>query len=370
MTDVKPPVLLVMIEPAPYITRLARELGDAWGGPVTTVFLTSGATQCWSESAGLEHEVLPSGVIAAVCRLWVILGVTRPAVVHVAGWGLPLIIAAILMARLRGARVVASSDTWISESGGLRSALKRVVLRRITRFAPGGTRQAAYVHRHGIAAERILPANMTVDVAGIRAFHASRGAAARAQVRTAMKLADGDVLFVCVSRLSPEKGVDILIDAFARLEAAAHAHLLIVGAGAERARLEARASGLERISFAGRLTGAALLAAYAAADVFVAASRRESWGLVVNEAMAARLPVILPDCFGCLDDLVRPGETGLVVPAENAGALAHAMLDLAADPERRQRMGLAAEQLIAGWTIEAQAALVMRSWRSALGAPK
>lgn len=369
MTDVKMPVLLVMIEPAPYITRLARELADAWGGPVTTVFLTSGATQCWSESAGLEHEVLPSGFIAAVCRLWTLLGVIRPAVVHVAGWGLPLIIAAILMARLRGARVVASSDTWTSESGVLRSALKRVVLRMITQFAPGGARQAAYLNRNGIGAERILPANMTVDVASMRALHASQGGAARAQMRAKLNLADGDVLFLFVGRLSPEKGVDILIDAFARLHATSYAHLLIVGDGAERSRLVALASGMERIRFSGRLSGAALLAAYAAADVFVAASRREPWGLVVNEAMAAKLPVILPDCFGCLDDLVRPGETGLVVPVKDAGALARAMLDLAADPDRRNRMGIAAEQLIAVWTIEAQASLVMRSWRSALGAP-
>jgi glycosyltransferase involved in cell wall biosynthesis len=100
---------------------------------------------------------------------------------------------------------------------------------------------------------------------------------------------------------------------------------------------------------------------YAAADVLVApsiptATFREPWGLVVNEAMNRRLPVIASDAVGAAaGGLVRDGRNGLVVPAGDASALAAAMRRLAGDAGLRERMGAAARADVAAYTPAAWA---------------
>jgi glycosyltransferase involved in cell wall biosynthesis len=90
-------------------------------------------------------------------------------------------------------------------------------------------------------------------------------------------------------------------------------------------------------------------------DVFVLPSRREPWGLVVNEAMVCGLPVIVSDACGCVDDLVVPEQNGYVVPVDDVEGLAQVMTALAKDREKRVAMGEAARETIAPWVIERQA---------------
>ena len=133
-----------------------------------------------------------------------------------------------------------------------------------------------------------------------------------------------------------------------------------------RKAVEAAASREPSIRYAGRLSGDAVWEAYNVVDVFVLSSRFEPWGLVVNEAMAAGLPVIVSERVGCIDDLVRPEETGLIVAAHSPGTLLAAMEQMATQPETRRRMAAEAGRRIAGWTLENEAANVMTAWREAL----
>ena len=94
----------------------------------------------------------------------------------------------------------------------------------------------------------------------------------------------------------------------------------------------------------------------------------EPWGLVVNEAMAAGLPVIASERVGCVDDLVVDGKTGVVIGADSPSSLAKAMTRLADDAPLRQAMGVAARQRISSWTIEAEAKIVVGAWHRALRA--
>jgi glycosyltransferase involved in cell wall biosynthesis len=100
---------------------------------------------------------------------------------------------------------------------------------------------------------------------------------------------------------------------------------------------------------------------YAAADVLVVPSIptrtfREPWGLVVNEAMNRKLPVIASDAVGAVaGGLVRDGHNGLVVPAGDAGALAGAMRRLAGDAQLRLRLGAAGERDVQAYTQDAWA---------------
>ncbi len=88
------------------------------------------------------------------------------------------------------------------------------------------------------------------------------------------------------------------------------------------------------ICFKGFVQSSALPDAFAQADVFVLPSRHDGWGLVINEAIAAGMPVITTDCVGAAADLVEDGRNGFVGPADNAETLVTAIDRFITDPAR------------------------------------
>jgi glycosyltransferase involved in cell wall biosynthesis len=99
----------------------------------------------------------------------------------------------------------------------------------------------------------------------------------------------------------------------------------------------------------GGLSEEQLAQRYVDADVFALLSRQETWGVVVNEAAASGLPLVLSDRVGAAYDLLRDGENGFLVPADDVEAAAEALRRLAADPELRRRMGARSRELVAAW---------------------
>jgi glycosyltransferase involved in cell wall biosynthesis len=112
----------------------------------------------------------------------------------------------------------------------------------------------------------------------------------------------------------------------------------------------------------GRLAGEELLSAYCAADVFVLPSRFEPWGLVVNEAMAAGLPVVASIRVGCVDDLIDGRDTGVVYNFADPEGLFDALHKLLCDVDGVRRMGSNARRLISSWTLRAEAERVVTAW--------
>jgi glycosyltransferase involved in cell wall biosynthesis len=112
--------------------------------------------------------------------------------------------------------------------------------------------------------------------------------------------------------------------------------------------------------------------AYAAADLFVLPSKlHETWGLVVSEAMNFGLPVVVSDKVGCAADLVHPGRNGVIVPHDDAGALAHAIGTLLADPSLRQFFGAESRRIIDAYTIAAAAdGIVAAALNTPLSSPE
>ncbi|SCM77352.1 Glycosyl transferase group 1 [uncultured Pleomorphomonas sp.] len=126
-----------------------------------------------------------------------------------------------------------------------------------------------------------------------------------------------------VGRLSPEKGMDLLLDAFARLTTP-DARLVIGGDGPERQRLVERAAGLgigDRVRFLGRVASAAEV--YGLARVAAVPSRTEAFGMTTVEALSAGLRVVATDCEGSREILAGP--YGELVPVGDAAALAAAL---------------------------------------------
>jgi glycosyltransferase involved in cell wall biosynthesis len=166
---------------------------------------------------------------------------------------------------------------------------------------------------------------------------------------------------ICVGVLGPHKGQDLLVEALADL-ADRNWHCVLAGSLDRHpdfvGRLQARIARLglrHRVLLTGVLTGAALDHAYTTADLLVAPSRSETYGMTVTEALAHGLPVIaaavggLPEALGATADGTLPGQ---LVPPGDPAALAAALGDWLADQRHRQRLRAAARQrrsTLRGW---------------------
>ncbi|MFV0349619.1 MAG: glycosyltransferase [Halodesulfovibrio sp.] len=161
-----------------------------------------------------------------------------------------------------------------------------------------------------------------------------------------------DLKFVYVGRISREKNIHVLSEAFRLM---AHRQqgirLVVVGDGPYREEMELDLKNLP-VTFTGYLTGEDLAAAYASSDVFVFPSGTDTFGNVVLEAQASGLPVIVTDMGGPKENLI-PGKTGFIVPEGDPVALADAMLQFADAPEMLDEMRKAARVYTESRSFEA-----------------
>jgi len=160
---------------------------------------------------------------------------------------------------------------------------------------------------------------------------------------------------VHVGRLVRQKSVEVLLEAFRHLrQNGVDAHLLVIGDGQDRSRLEALSHGLgltDHVIWAGILTGQDLVDHVAAADVFASASTTEVQPLVFLEAMALGLPAVGVNAGG-VPEIVRQGANGFIVEPANPRALAAGMGTLLLDAGRRERMGEYARESVRTYDAE------------------
>jgi glycosyltransferase involved in cell wall biosynthesis len=125
-----------------------------------------------------------------------------------------------------------------------------------------------------------------------------------------------------------------------------------VGTGALEEMLKARVAeqAIPDVVFPGFVNQSELPSVYAASDVFVLPSENEPWGLVVNEAMCAGLPIVLSEEIGCADDLVRDGVNGATFAAGDVAGLADALRPILTDADRRSAYGQASLARIQQWS--------------------
>ena len=364
-------IVMVYIEPTPYITALIDTLRRLCGAPIESYFISSDISQSWNLRVDGEWDrVLPKGFFAKMRILWAaLIRERRRTVLHLAGWGHPVLLGAMFMARSLQIPTAVESDTAEGQwdhtwRRWFKSPLYPLLFRVPNRFLPGGMRQAQYLAHFGVKQERMTIAQMTVDVCTIRRFCAADRQTVRSNARMHWGMLASERIVLFMGRLEGYKGVEVLLSAFARVaKEENNLRLVIGGDGSLRPRVEAVAADAEhRVTYLGRLSGDDVWRAYLAADFLVLPSLFEPWGLVVNEAMACGLPVIVSDRVGCADDLVPHGETGLVIGAGHEIELASAIQQLARGEPDRCRMGLAAENLISKWTLCNEARNIMSAW--------
>lgn len=177
---------------------------------------------------------------------------------------------------------------------------------------------------------------------------------------------DGTPVFLLCGQMIARKGVDLLVEALTQVSAG---RLLLVGREAELAALLAPlpAAIRDRITYAGFQPPKALPTFFAQADVFVLPSRYDGWGVVVNQALGAGLPILCSDKVGAAHDLVREEKNGLIFRADDATALAAAMQRIVDEPTLIARWGDASRDQARDWTPEAGAAKWVNALKSVLG---
>jgi glycosyltransferase involved in cell wall biosynthesis len=292
-------------------------------------------------------------------QIWRLLQRERFDVLVIGGWSLMATQLAVVWARTHRVPYLMISENHAREPRpAWVLALKSLVLREVVPQASGhlvtGTLAREHALQYGARPDRITVFPNTIDVAAYREA-AGRLREDRERIRERLGIAGDAVVVAQVGRLIPQKAPEDLLEAVARAQMRTdrRLHLLYVGDGELRASLERRAAELAvDVTFTGFVQGDALLECYAATDIFALVSRREPWGVVVNEAAAFALPLVLTDRVGAAADLLVPGENGELVRSGDVEQQARVLALLADDPERRERFGRRSLELVEPWDYE------------------
>ena len=342
--------------------------------------------------ASVEQQSL-GGVLA---RVGAVLSDVRPQVVAVPGWGDRCALAALRWCCKEGvpAVVMSESTPWDEDRQGWKEAVKRQIVRCFAAGIGGGTSHTQYLANLGLPRERIFSGYDAVDN-----HYFATGAAEienhKAESRNRYGLPDR--YFLASARFIEKKNLTRLIEAYARYrEMALHSQgadakggkpslhsaadwldgapwdLVLLGDGPLRPALESQIATLNlhaHVHLPGFKQYPDLPAYYALASVLIHASTIEQWGLVVNEAMASGLPVLVSNRCGCAQDLVEESRNGFTFDPLNVGELANLMAQIAAPNCDREAMGKRSQEIIARWGPEAFAQGLSKAVATALAVP-
>jgi len=294
--------------------------------------------------------------------------------VAVPGWSMPDALSALLWScrRRRGAVIMSESTRWDSPRSRVGESVKRRIIGLAGAGLVGGTPHAAYLAELGMRRESIHLGYNAVDndhFAQGSARHRNGTCAADCRGRLSRRY------FLTSARFVPQKNLEMLVRSYHgylsgfRGEAAESWDLVIVGDGPEKAAVAALAADLglrDRIHFPGFLQYDQLPDYYGHASAFVLASRSEPWGLVVNEAMASGLPVLVSSRCGCAADLVTEGQNGYLFDPDSGDQLGLLMGRLSAPGFPLAAHGNASARIIMAWSPERFAAGLEAAGRDAV----
>jgi glycosyltransferase involved in cell wall biosynthesis len=313
----------------------------------------------------LRGMPLPSGSDPDFWRPWSAglnraLSEIKPDALWVHGYHRATNLEAMLLARLRGIPVLLRDEATLISAA--RSAPKRLIkqaaLRTVDKmtsaFLAIGSLNHAFWRSYGVPESKLFDMPYAVD----NSFFQNRIAAAAEggeAARKALDLEPGRPVILFVGKLIDRKRPLDLLRAYAKVAnepALRSPYLLVAGSGPLMPQLEQEAKGLPGVRLLGFQNQTQLAGLYGLTDLFVLPSERESWGLVVNEAMNAGVAVIASDRIGAAADLVQAGVNGFTYPVGDAEALSVCLRTTLGNPQRLKAMGAASKSLIDRWGFD------------------
>ena len=286
-------------------------------------------------------------------RLWKQLTRLDPEAVLVPGYYTLPAVAAALWAKTHDRQSILMTESTAFDHARVpwKEALKSLLLRTLFDAAvAGGKAHGRYLEQLHFPMDRVAYAYDVVDNAGIAMSVMELRRQPQHQVAGV-----STPYFLYVGRLAPEKNVEALLAAWeAYRQAGGMWPLVLVGDGPSGAALQRQAEVSlfnTDICFAGLRTSRELPQWYALAGCFVLPSLREPWGLVVNEAMAAGLPVLVSSRCGCAEDLVENGSNGFVFDPTSISDLTGRLQAIAnLSSQELKVMGSTSERIIAAYS--------------------
>ena len=255
----------------------------------------------------------------------------NPDVVLVPGWYSISFIIAALSARLSGLPIVYRGDSQLTTPWEYVSTAKRVrtqaILRMFTHFLSVGKRNHAFLRTYSVPESNIFFAPHCVDN---EFFHNSASRVNRPAARQALGIAPDAFVVLFAGKLERKKRPWEVIEAADTMDRPPV--VLFAGSGeAEQRCRTAAATSKADVRFLGFQNQSEIARLYGIVDALVLPSDSgETWGMVVNEALAAGVPCIVTDRVGCGPDLIENGKTGFVIPFKDTGAQAKALRDIRA----------------------------------------
>lgn len=369
MNDGSLKIAILWLRFGPYhLARLrgAAEQGAARGARIIGLEIAQQDHYAWDYRADADgfdrHTVFPGAHYDALTPRQIRRGVTqaldalRPAAVAINGWSVPEARAALAWCRRRGARAILMSETK-QDDGDQRvwwkEAIKSWLVRRSDAALVGGRPQADYLQRLGFPAHRIFLGYDVVDN-DYFARETARVRAAAAAHRARYHLPER--FFFACTRFLPRKNLDGLLQAYAAYRAQAAGSLwglVIAGSGEDTDALHAleRRLGLDGVIWPGFIQYEHLPVYFGLASAFIHPAKAEPWGLVVNEAAASGLPLLVSRPVGAGYELLRDGENGLAFDPWRVDDITRVLRTLAdLTDDQRAAMSARSVEIASQWT--------------------
>lgn len=244
-------------------------------------------------------------------------------------------------------------STLLNEKGRLKSIVRKFFLHWVYKHIDvafyTGAHNRAYFLKNGLKEHQLIKAFHAVDNNRFENID-ERYSLQALQWKTRLNIKPADFVFLYAGKLESVKNTDSLLKAFTAL-AKSNVHLIIAGNGPEEAGLKYKYSGIKNIHFIDFQNQQLMPVVYQLCHVFVLPSRSETWGLGINEAMAAGKIILTSDKCGGAVDLVKDGENGFIFKADDAGDLVSKMQILIKSPHKIQAMQQSSRQRIEKFTF-------------------
>lgn len=276
----------------------------------------------------------------------------KPDAILFFGWGWEGHLKAIRYFRGKVPVFFRGDSNLLDLSAGLKSGLRYIFLKWVYRCIDHafytGANNRAYYKRYGLKDNQLSFVPHAVDNERFQA-DCSREAQ---EWRTQLGIGRDEVTILFAGKLEPKKAPMLLLKAFLDLPQS-NVHLVFIGDGELEGELRSVAQGAPRVHFAGFQNQSRMPMVYQAADILCLPSKGpgETWGLVVNEAMACGKAVLVSDKVGCAADLVKNGANGFVFPSGDGLQLAERLNNLVSSREQLSKMGKRSAEMIAPWNF-------------------
>jgi 1,2-diacylglycerol 3-alpha-glucosyltransferase len=291
-------------------------------------------------------------------KMWTFLNKIDPQIIGTVGYDNPIAIAGLLWGKLNRCIKILMMDSKYDDMP--RSFSKEWLKKKLISFYDGaivaGLKSKEYAKTLGIPENRIFTG---LDAVDNEHFSRKSQSARENGIRLRKECQLPENYFLCVSRLIEKKNLNRLLEAYeiySRKYKGKIWDLVICGSGPLEGQLKEKviAKGLNSVHLVGAKTYEEIPNLYGLAKCLILPSSfLETWGLVVNEAMAAGLPVIVSKACGCYPDLIEEGVNGYSFDPYNVEELAELMVKVSSEEFNLAAMGEASRRIIADWTLEA-----------------